>query len=153
MFTIFEEENEPLTERAKVDELLAKVQNSSLSAAVAQLRYQLNTTELRLPLLLTILTLKFRRPPITTYPEKLMRPTQLLAGEAAEEADGAAAVGTKDEERVAGAADAEDVVVRTRLHTTQQRNGGNCHSKSVIRSEKSATEKEKSVELSAMFQK
>ena len=44
MFTIFEEENEPLTERAKVDELLTKVQNSSLSAAVAQLRYQLNTT-------------------------------------------------------------------------------------------------------------
>jgi hypothetical protein len=44
MFTIFEEENEPMTERAKVDELLTKVQNSSLSAAVAQLRYQLNTT-------------------------------------------------------------------------------------------------------------
>ncbi|KAI2496262.1 hypothetical protein MHU86_18266 [Fragilaria crotonensis] len=43
MFTIFEEENEPLTERAKVDELLTKVQNSNLSAAVAQLRYQLNT--------------------------------------------------------------------------------------------------------------
>jgi hypothetical protein len=43
MFTIFEEENEPLTERAKVDELLTKVQNTSLSAAVAQLRYQLNT--------------------------------------------------------------------------------------------------------------
>jgi hypothetical protein len=43
MFTIFEEENEPLTERAKVDELLTKVQNSSLSAAVAQLRFQLNT--------------------------------------------------------------------------------------------------------------
>ena len=44
MFTIFEEENEPLTERAKVDELLTKVQNSGLVAAVAQLRYQLNTT-------------------------------------------------------------------------------------------------------------
>ena len=44
MFTIFEEENEPLTERAKVDELLSKVQNSSLAAALAQLRYQLNTT-------------------------------------------------------------------------------------------------------------
>jgi hypothetical protein len=43
MFTIFEEENEPLTERAKVDELLTKIQNSSLSAAVAQLRFQLNT--------------------------------------------------------------------------------------------------------------
>jgi hypothetical protein len=43
MFTIFEEEDEPLTERAKVDELLTKVQNSSLSAAVAQLRFQLNT--------------------------------------------------------------------------------------------------------------
>mgnify|MGYP006167170513 FL=1 len=43
MFTIFEEENEPLTERAKVDELLSKVQNSALAAAVAQLRYQLNT--------------------------------------------------------------------------------------------------------------
>jgi hypothetical protein len=43
MFTIFEEENEPLTERAKVDELLTKVQNTSLSAAVAQLRFQLNT--------------------------------------------------------------------------------------------------------------
>jgi hypothetical protein len=43
MFTIFEEENEPLTERAKVDELLTKIQNSTLSAAVAQLRFQLNT--------------------------------------------------------------------------------------------------------------
>ena len=39
----FSEENEPLTERAKVDELLTKVQNSALAAAVAQLRYQLNT--------------------------------------------------------------------------------------------------------------
>ena len=43
MFTIFEEENEPLTERAKVDELLTKVQNSNLTAAIAQLRYKLNT--------------------------------------------------------------------------------------------------------------
>jgi hypothetical protein len=44
MFTIFEDEGEPLTERAKVDELLTRVQNSALTAAVAQLRYQLNTT-------------------------------------------------------------------------------------------------------------
>jgi uncharacterized membrane protein YgcG len=43
MFTIFEDEGEPLTERAKVDELLTRVQNSALAAAVAQLRYQLNT--------------------------------------------------------------------------------------------------------------
>ena len=43
MFTIFEEEHEPLTEQAKVDELLSKTQNRALSAAVAQLRYQLNT--------------------------------------------------------------------------------------------------------------
>ena len=43
IFTIFEEGNELLTERAKVDELLTKVQNSALAAAVAQLRYQLNT--------------------------------------------------------------------------------------------------------------
>ena len=43
MFTIFEEENEPLTERAKVDELLSKVQNTALTAAIAQLRFQLNT--------------------------------------------------------------------------------------------------------------
>jgi hypothetical protein len=43
MFAILEEENEPLTERAKVDELLTKVQNTALAAAVAQLRYQLNT--------------------------------------------------------------------------------------------------------------
>jgi hypothetical protein len=43
MFTIFEEENEPLSERAKVDELLTKVQNTALAAAVAQLRFQLNT--------------------------------------------------------------------------------------------------------------
>jgi hypothetical protein len=35
MFTIFEEENEPLTEHAKVDELLTKVQNSGLAAALA----------------------------------------------------------------------------------------------------------------------
>jgi len=43
MFTIFEEENEALTERTKLDELLTRVQNSALTAAVAQLRYQLNT--------------------------------------------------------------------------------------------------------------
>ena len=43
MFTIFEEEHEPLTERAKVDELLSKTQNTALAAAVAQLRYQLNS--------------------------------------------------------------------------------------------------------------
>jgi hypothetical protein len=43
MFTIFQEEGEPLTERAKVDELLTKVQHPSLTAAIAQLRYQLNT--------------------------------------------------------------------------------------------------------------
>jgi outer membrane murein-binding lipoprotein Lpp len=43
MFTIFEEENEPLSERAKVDELLTKVQHTALAAAVAQLRFQLNT--------------------------------------------------------------------------------------------------------------
>ena len=43
MFTIFEEEGEPLTERAKVNELLTKVQNTSLTAAIAQLRFQLNT--------------------------------------------------------------------------------------------------------------
>ena len=43
MFTIFEEENDPLTERAKVDKLLTKVHCSTLAAAVAQLRYQLNT--------------------------------------------------------------------------------------------------------------
>jgi hypothetical protein len=44
MFTIFENEGEPLTERAKVDKLLTRVQNSALAAVVAQLRYQLNTT-------------------------------------------------------------------------------------------------------------
>lgn len=44
MFTIFEEEGEPLTERAKVDELLTKVQHPGLTAAIAHLRYQLNTT-------------------------------------------------------------------------------------------------------------
>ena len=43
MFTIFEEESEPLSERAKVDELLSKVQSTALAAAVASLRYQLNT--------------------------------------------------------------------------------------------------------------
>jgi hypothetical protein len=43
MFTIFEEENEPLFECAKVDELLTKVQHTVLAAAVAQLHFQLNT--------------------------------------------------------------------------------------------------------------
>jgi hypothetical protein len=43
MFTIFEEENEPLSKHAKVDELLTKVQHTALAAAVAQLRFQLNT--------------------------------------------------------------------------------------------------------------
>jgi hypothetical protein len=44
MFTIVKEEHGPLPKRAKVDKLLSKVQSSGLSAAVAQLRYQLNTT-------------------------------------------------------------------------------------------------------------
>ena len=43
MFTIFEGKNEPLTERAKVDELLSKVHATTLSAAFAQLCYQLKT--------------------------------------------------------------------------------------------------------------
>ena len=43
MFTIFQEEGEPLTERAKVDKLLTKVQHPSLTVAIAQLHYQLNT--------------------------------------------------------------------------------------------------------------
>jgi hypothetical protein len=43
MFTIYYEENEPLTECAEVDKLLTKVQNPSLTAAVAQLHFQLNT--------------------------------------------------------------------------------------------------------------
>jgi hypothetical protein len=43
MFSIYEDEGEALTERAKVEELLEKVQHASLSAAVAQLRFQLNT--------------------------------------------------------------------------------------------------------------
>ena len=43
MFTIFYEEGEPLTDHAKVDELLTKVQHPSLTAAIAQLHYQLNT--------------------------------------------------------------------------------------------------------------
>jgi hypothetical protein len=43
MFSIYEDEGEALTEQAKVKELLEKVQHASLSAAVAQLRFQLNT--------------------------------------------------------------------------------------------------------------
>ena len=43
MFMIFQEEGEPLTERAKVDELLTKVQHPALTAAIAQLHFQLNT--------------------------------------------------------------------------------------------------------------
>ena len=43
MFTVFQEEGEPLTEQAKVDKLLTKVQHSGLTAAIAQLRFQLNT--------------------------------------------------------------------------------------------------------------
>jgi hypothetical protein len=47
MFTIFEEENEPLSECAKVDKLLTKVQNTTRSAAVAQLHFQLITEGVR----------------------------------------------------------------------------------------------------------
>ena len=45
MFTIFEEagEGEELTEHAKIDELLSKTQNPSLTAAIAQLRFMANT--------------------------------------------------------------------------------------------------------------
>ena len=43
MFTVFQEEGEPLTEQAKVNEVLTKVQHPSLMAAIAQLCYQLNT--------------------------------------------------------------------------------------------------------------
>jgi hypothetical protein len=43
MFFIYEDEGEALTERAKVEELLKKVQHASLTVTVAQLRFQLNT--------------------------------------------------------------------------------------------------------------
>jgi uncharacterized membrane protein YgcG len=43
MFTIFSKEKEPLTKCAKVDELLTKVQHPTLTAAIAQLHFQLNT--------------------------------------------------------------------------------------------------------------
>jgi hypothetical protein len=45
MFTIFDDagEGEQLTERAKIDELLSKTQNPSLSAALTQLRFMANT--------------------------------------------------------------------------------------------------------------
>lgn len=43
MFHIFEKQGEALTERAKVDELLTKCQHPDLNAAIAQLRFQLNT--------------------------------------------------------------------------------------------------------------
>jgi hypothetical protein len=46
MFTIYYEEGETLTERAKIDELLSKVQHPGLAAAVAQLRFQANTSNL-----------------------------------------------------------------------------------------------------------
>jgi hypothetical protein len=46
MFTIYYEEGEELTERAKIDELLSKVQHPGLTAAVAQLRFQANTSNL-----------------------------------------------------------------------------------------------------------
>ena len=52
MFTIFEEDGEPLTERAKVDELLTKIQNSALAAGVAQLSSGINLTHLELHSLL-----------------------------------------------------------------------------------------------------
>lgn len=42
MFSIYEEEGEPLSERAKVDELLSKIQCPQLAAAVSQLRFQLD---------------------------------------------------------------------------------------------------------------
>ena len=43
MFTIFYEEGEPLTEHAKVSKLLTKVQHPTLTTAIAQLHFQLNT--------------------------------------------------------------------------------------------------------------
>jgi hypothetical protein len=46
MFTIYYEEREEMTERAKIDELLSKVQHPGLAAAVAQLRFQANTSNL-----------------------------------------------------------------------------------------------------------
>ena len=42
MFMIFQEEREPLTKHAKVDELLTKVQHPVLMAAITQLHFQLN---------------------------------------------------------------------------------------------------------------
>ena len=41
--SLFQEEGEPLTERAKVDKILTKVQHPGLTVAIAQLCYQLNT--------------------------------------------------------------------------------------------------------------
>jgi hypothetical protein len=46
MFTIYFDKKEPLTEHAKVDKLLRKVQHPTLTAAIAQLRYEANTGNL-----------------------------------------------------------------------------------------------------------
>jgi hypothetical protein len=70
MFTIFSEEKEPLTKRAEVDELLTKVQNPALTAAIAQLRFQLNTEGITFTVAANHLNAAVSQTPITRWPVK-----------------------------------------------------------------------------------
>jgi hypothetical protein len=151
MFTIFEEENEPLTERAKVDELLAKVQNSSLTAAVAQLRYQLNTSGVSFTVAANHLNSEVSQTPDYKISRKINATNTtiiLLVDEAAVGAEEGAGEDTKDvelEEVVVPAVAAEKG--RDLQHITLRRNGRCFLMKNVINSEKSATRKASRVGL------
>ena len=148
MFTIFEEENEPLTERAKVDELLTKVQNSALAAAVAQLRYQLNTDGITFTVAANHLNSEISQTPDYQLSRKISAVT--IGGRGREAGE---TVDEEEEEMDKDETGEADAVVKREpaLDIVLQRNGRSYLLMSVIRFSKNATRKENKVEASEPY--
>ena len=129
MFTIFEEENEPLTERAKVDELLSKTQNTALAAVVAQLRYQLNTVGITF----TVAATNHLNSEISQTPNYQL--TRKISAIGSSPGRGAGRSGREDDRvvmEVVGGEAAEDVASRAEpLDTSLRRNRTSCLLKNV----------------------
>jgi hypothetical protein len=141
MFTIFKEENKPLTECAKVDKLLTKVQNSGLVAVVAQLRYQLNTTGITFTVAANHLNFVVSQTPDYQLLRKIIAVNMHTT-------TGRSGWGTAVEEAAEVAVmvvDAATAVVEARVRrwpTIPRKSGTNCRMRSVIRSEENVIGRE-----------
>jgi hypothetical protein len=153
MITIFEEEGEPLTERAKVEELLTKVHSTALSVAVASLRFQLNTDGVTFTRAANHLTAEVTQSSDYQLARKISASGPL-----------------EDVVRVAAAVEAIKVVVNEAVEvvepvagmgavknevplTIPPKNGKSCHTKSGTRFVRTVIKRESKAEPSEMFRK